>query len=153
MAIDNKQLARRFFDEVWNRGRLEAIDELVDASYEGRDPIIGLNKRDGLREAVKSYRAAFPDMKFEIVNVLGDGNFVCTRWTVRGTHQGPFMGMEPTGKVAVVTGIDVGEYRNGKLISDVSEYDALGMLRQLGLDTVAMPLPGRRATVKTEKRT
>lgn len=151
MAIDNKQLARRLIEEVWNKGNLQLIDELVDPNYDGRDPLVGATKRDGLRESVKAYRAAFPDLKIEVASILSEGNFVCTRWTAKGTHRGTLLGMAPTGKTAVVTGIDFAEIRNGKILVDYAEYDALGLLRQLGLDSVAMPLPSLKPAVESAK--
>lgn len=153
MAIDNKQVARRLIDEVWNKGKLELIDELVDPNYAGRDPMVGALTRDGLRDSVKAYRAAFPDLRIEVAALIGEGNFVCTRWVSRGTHRGPLLGMPGTGKTAVVTGLNFAEVRDGKLFSDFQEFDSLGLLRQLGLDEVAMPLPGRRPVVETGKRT
>lgn len=151
MAIDNKQLARRLIEEVWNKGNLQLIDELVDPNYDGRDPLVGATKRDGLRESVKAYRTAFPDLKIEVASILSEGNFVCTRWTAKGTHRGTLLGMAPTGKTAVVTGIDFAEVRNGKILVDYAEYDALGLLRQLGLDSVAMPLPSLKPAVESTK--
>lgn len=151
MAIDNKQLARRLNDEVWSKGNLQLIDELIDPTFEGRDPLVGAMNRDALRESVKAYRAAFPDLKIEVASILSEGNFVCTRWTAKGTHRGTLLGMAPTGKTAVVTGIDFGEIRNGKFIADYAEYDALGLLRQLGLDTVAMPVPNLKPVVESTK--
>lgn len=153
MAIDNKQIARRLIEEVWNQGKLDLIDELVDPNYTGRDPMLGAHNREGFRESVKAYRAAFPDLKIEAATMVGEGNFVCTRWTSSGTHRGPFMGMPATGKSSVGTGINFAEIRNGKLFSDFQEFDSLSLLRQLGLDTAAMPVPGRQPTVEIGKRT
>ena len=153
MAIDNKQLARRLIEEVWNKGKIDLIDELVDPNFEGHDPVIGLEKRDTLRESVKGYRTAFPDLKMDITSIVAEGNYVVTRWTARGTNLGPFMGMGSTGRAATVTGINFGEVRNGKLISDYSEYDALGLMRQLGVESVGMPTPGKQTTTQTGKRT
>lgn len=153
MAIDNKQVARRMIDEVWNKGKYELIDELVDPNYSGRDPMVGALTRDGLRESIKAYRAAFPDLKIEVAAIIGEGNFVCTRWISRGTHRGPLLGMPGTGKSSVVSGINFAEVRGGKLFSDFQEFDSLGLLRQLGLDSVAMPIPAGQQRVETGKRT
>lgn len=141
MAIDNKQLLRRFTEEIWNKANFEAIDELCDPSYEARDPMIGTYARDGLKETVKAYRSAFPDLKLEIVGLISEGNLTAVRWTARGTNLGSFMGMPPTGKSTVVTGIAFSEVRNGKVVKDYNEYDALGLLRQLGVDPKSLPMP------------
>lgn len=152
MAIDNRQLARKLIDEVWNKGKLELIDELVDPGYEGRDPMMGTATRNGLKESVKAYRAAFPDLKLEVSTILSDGSYVCTRWTAKGTHLGPFLGMAPTGKHTVVTGLNLAEFRNGRIVADVAEYDALGLTRQLGVEPQALPLPVTRPVAATGKR-
>jgi steroid delta-isomerase-like uncharacterized protein len=153
MAIDNKQIAKRIFEELWTKGKLELVDELIDPSFQGHDPMLGTINRDALRESVKGYRGAFPDLKFEVNNVIAEGNFVVVRWTARGTNRGPLMGMQATGKNAVVTGLDYQEVRNGKIVSQHAEFDALGMLRQLGVDAGAMPQPSTRQGVETGKRT
>ena len=144
MAIDNKQLAKRLYDDVWTKGKLEAIDELIDPSFEGHDPTLGTINRDAFRESVKGYRGAFPDIKFEVNNVITEGNFVLARWTARGTNRGSLMNMPATGKSAVVTGLDLHEVRNGKIVGSHVEFDALGMLRQLGVDASQMPQPSMR---------
>ena len=149
MATDNKQVARRVIDEIWNKGKLDMIEELLDPAYEGHDPLLGGLKRDSFRQSVKAYRSAFPDLKMEINALLVDGNFVTTRWTARGTHLGPLLGKESTGRSASVTGISVGEIRNGRIISDYAEWDALGLFRQLGLDDVNVPLAVRERTRET----
>ncbi len=144
MAYDNKQLARRVWDEIWNQGKLEAIEELIDPTFEGHDPLMGPLQRDAFRNAVKGYRAAFPDLKFEINAIIAEDHFVTTRWTVRATHLGPFLGTESSGKSAEVTGISLAELRNGRLVSDYTEWDVASLFRQLGLEDVTVPLAVRR---------
>ena len=153
MAIDNKQIARRLIEEVWSKGRIDLIDELVDPKFESKDPLIGTLNRDGLREAVRTYRSAFPDLKFEVVSILAEGNYVSVRWIARGTNLGPFMGMNSTGRAATVTGLTLTEVRNGKVISDTFEMDSLGLMRQLGLEPVGTHIPARQQPVETSKRT
>ena len=153
MATNNKLIARRFIEEVWNAGNVTLVDELVDPGYEGHDPVVGTYKRDGLKQTIASYRSAFPDLKLEIVTQVADDRFVVTRWIARGTHLGTFMGLEPTRKRAVLSGINLGELRNGKIVSDHNEYDALGLLRQLGAGEKLMAEPPRTAAARPEGRT
>jgi predicted ester cyclase len=153
MAIDNKQTARRLIEELWSKGKVELLEELVDPNYEGRDPLLGVFKRDGLKENVKAYRSAFPDLKMDVLALIAEGNFVTTRWVARGTHLGPLLGMKGTGRSASITGINVGEFRNGKLINDVGEFDALGLMRQLQLEGITTPIPTRQVTPKTTQQT
>jgi len=148
----NKELVRRFFDEVWNKGNFAALDELVDNDFKGEDPVIGTFDKAAYLEVVKGYRTAFPDLKLEIVSIVGEGNFVATRWIARGTNKGPFLGMEPTGKSAVTTGLGMAEVRNGKFVSDFNVYDSISLLKQLGLDTVGVPTPELHKKPEYEKR-
>lgn len=152
MTTANKEVSRRFIEEVWNAGNFALIEELVDPSYEAHDPVFGTYKRDGLRPAIESYRRAFPDLKLEIVNLVGDDKFVAMRWLARGTHLGTFMGLEPTRKTALVSGIALSELKDGKIVKDYNEYDALGLLRQLGATEKLMVEPPR-TTTRPEKRT
>ncbi len=152
MATDNKALSRRVIEEVWNKGNFEAIDELFDPSFKSEDPMLGTVDLDGFRESVKQYRTAFPDLKIEILSLVAEGNFVCTRWRATGTHRGPLLGMEPTGKKAVTNGLDFSEVRNGKVISDYNAFDSLTLLKQLGLESVAVPTPELRGKPEVEKR-
>ncbi len=142
--MDNKQLQRRLMEEVWGEGKLELIDELLDADFAGADPLRGPLTREGYRNLVKGYRRAFPDVKFTIDSITGDDKCVATRWTAHATHRGPFLGTPSTGKAMTVTGISYAEFRNGKIVGEFTEWDALGMLRQLGIDDVTVPLAVRR---------
>lgn len=153
MATDNKALTRRLIEEVWNKGNLEVINELVDPNYEGHDPMLGTLKRDGLREAVKSYRTAFPDLKIEVANIVAEGNYVCTRWISRGTNRGPLLGRAGTGKTVVLSGINLAEVRGGKLLVDRQEFDSASLLRQLGADVGAFAVPTGKPAVESTKRT
>jgi len=154
MTFDTKKIARRFIEEVWNTGNVGLIDELVDPAYEGHDPVVGNYKKEGLKQAIQSYRNAFPDLKLEVVNQVADERYVVTRWIARGTHLGTFMGLEPTKKTAVVSGLDLGEVRDGKICSDFNEYDALGLLRQLGApEKFTGEVPFTPTTTRPEKRT
>ncbi len=141
MVTDNVQAIRRLIEEMWNGGKLDVIDELFDPAFEGYDPFLGPHTRDSYRNAVRSYLAAFPDLKFEANQIFAGvgGNYVVTRWTARGTHLGPFLGQPSTGKSVVFTGIHVTDFRNGKIIWQHMEWDALGLFRQLGLQEFAVP--------------
>ncbi len=135
---ENKALDRRFTEEVWNRGNLAVVDELMSADYHEHDPTIPAGS-EGFKQFVLMYRSAFPDVNFTIEDQIAEGDKVVSRWTARGTHKGELMGIPPTGKQVTVTGIVIGRYANGKLVEGWSNYDALGMLQQLG----AVPPPGQ----------
>ncbi len=135
----NKEIVRRLIDGVWRDRNLGLVDELVAQDYVGHDPtqpgpILG---REGFRQFVGMYQAAFPDAAITIDDQIAEGAMVVTRWTGRGTHTGELMGISPTGKEATVSGITISRLAGGKIAEEWELMDALGMLVQLG----AVPQP------------
>jgi len=92
-----------------------------------------------MKQFVSMYLTAYPDTHFTIEDQIAEGDTVVTRWTARGTHKGPLMGIPPTGKQVTVTGISIGRVVNGKTVEGWSNYDTLGMMQQLGV----VPAPGQ----------
>ena len=139
-AETNTEIVRRVTEEPW-RGDFDLIDEHVAASYVGHDPSQPEPVRgpDGFKEFIRTYRAAFRDARITIDHMFADGDFVATRWTGRGVHEGELMGIAPTGKEATVTGITITRFEGGKIVEDWTNWDTLGMLVQLG----AVPAPAR----------
>ena len=136
MIDQNKALARRNFEEVWNQGKLAVIDELVARDATFHDPNVPGGKftgPEGLKQFVEIYKKAFPDVQLTINDQVAEGDKVVSRWTGTGTHTGELMGIPPTGKRATVTGIDFDRYQDGKIVEAYASYDMLGMLQQLGL--------------------
>ncbi|MBS2030864.1 MAG: ester cyclase [Deltaproteobacteria bacterium] len=146
MAYDVKQHARRVFDELWNQGKIDAIDQIVDASYQGYQPIVGGLNRDGLKQAVGLFRKAFPDLRFEIKDLIAEGDKVLVRWNAAGTFKNPFMGIAPNGNLSSVDGLTYIEIRNGKSIRDFTHYDVLTLYRNMGVELPKqMGIPGKAA--------
>ena len=130
----NKAMDRRVYEEVWNGGNLAVVDELVAANYvdHDQDPNGTLEGVEGPKQSVTMYRTAFLDVHFTIEDQIAEGDLLVTRWTARGTHQGAFRGIPATGKQAVVTGISISRVADGKFIEGWTNFDALGLLQQLG---------------------
>jgi len=134
MAQGNSALIRRWFEEVWNKGRMEAIDEMAspDAIGHGQaqhDTDIGLKE---FRKLAAGLRTAFPDFKATIDQVIEQGDKVVARWTTTMTHKGEFLGFAPTGKKATVTGTTILRIIDGKIIEGWDNWDQLGLLVQIG---------------------
>jgi len=131
---ENKAMDRRFYEEVWNGGNLAVVDEFVAANYVDHDPqpTGALEGVEGIKQSVTMYRTAFPDAHFTIEDQIAEGDLLVTRWRARGTHQGPLMGIPPTGKPAMVTGISITRWASGKVVEGWTNFDALGLLQQLG---------------------
>jgi len=133
-AEDNKALARRWLDEVWNKGDLSLIDELIAPNYVLHDPMRpGLKGRTGIRESIASFRIAFPDLHFTIEEQITEGDLIVTRYTVQGTHLGPLMGIPATGKQGTITGMDIYRITNAQIEEAWSNWDTLGLLQRIGV--------------------
>jgi len=134
MGQENSILIRRWFDEVWNKGRMEAIDEMAspDAVGHGQaqhDTDIGLKE---FRIFAMDLRRAFPDFKVTIDRVIEQGDIVVARWTTTMTHKGEFLGFPATGKKVTVTGTSMQRIANGKIVEGWDNWDQLGLLVQIG---------------------
>ncbi|MFC4503118.1 MULTISPECIES: ester cyclase [Streptomyces] len=131
--------ARRFFETVAMRGELPPLDGLLAEDYHDHDPsneqdTIGM---DAMRREVGMWRSGF-DFAFDIEDQISQDDRVCTRWTMRGTHNGEFMGLPATGRQVTMTGTTVFRIDgHGKIAEGWWQNDRLGLMAQLGaLDTL-----------------
>jgi steroid delta-isomerase-like uncharacterized protein len=97
MAEENKATSRRFYEELFNQGNLDAAEEIVTPDFVIHDPNIPEEPRgpEGLKQFVSMYRNVFPDLNFTIEDQIAEGEKVGTRWVAYGTHQGELMGLAP----------------------------------------------------------
>jgi len=149
MAVDIKQAHRRVVEEAFGKGNLAVFDEICDPGYRSHDPVTGDADLSKEKENCRMDRTAFPDLKPTVLSSCADGDVVVTHWRMTGTHQKALMGIEPTGARCTVEGITLGRFRAGKLVEDFTQWDALGLLRQLG---VAPSLGAGGAARTGEKR-
>ena len=153
-AADNKQLTRRWFEEVWNQGRQATIDELAapDAVIhgledEGRD-MSGPNE---FRRFYHLIRSGLSDIHVTIGQVIGDADLTAIQFTLRATHSGDGLGVKATGRRVAATAIVMMRWKNGQIVEAWNEFDAAGLMRQIGADAplAAAVAPGMtRAKVK-----
>jgi steroid delta-isomerase-like uncharacterized protein len=131
----NKQISRRLVEDGISAGRYEVIDELVAPDCVNHDPSVteDLVGPDGVRQLIDTYRTAFPDLRVTVEDQIAERDRVVTRWIARGTHQGPLLGIDPTGKAATVTGITIDRIENGKIAESWNNWDTLGLLQQVGV--------------------
>ena len=140
MSEQNKALDRRYFEAVWNQGNYEILDELVASDFVGHSPPNGdLPGPEGIRQYVAAMRAAFPDVHFTVEDQVAEGDRVVTRWQATGTQRGEFAGVPATGRRATVTGITISRVANGKFVEGWTNWDAFGLLVQLGAIPSAQP--------------
>ncbi len=129
--------SRRLLEESFNDGRFELVDQLVAPDAANHDPgqpprLRGLRGPQLQRRIVEMYRTAFPDVRLVVDDVIESGDKVALRWHAEGTHRGEIEGLAPTGVRASVTGISIDQWRDGKVVEVWTEWDNLGLGRQLG---------------------
>jgi predicted ester cyclase len=146
MAIDMKQASRRLIEETFGKGNLDAYDEICAPDYRSHDPFNGDSTLALEKEICRTYRAAFSDLKPTVLGCWADGEVVTTHWRMTGSHTGALKGIPPSGARCTVEGISVGRYRNGRLAESWVQWDALGLLRQLGVAPTLQATPGARAS-------
>jgi steroid delta-isomerase-like uncharacterized protein len=135
---ENKAIMRRIF-EVFNTGNLALAEEVLAADIVDHQAPPGIEPGlAGFKQLVTMFRSAFPDIQMTIEDIMAEGDKVVTRSTMRGTHQGEFMGIPPTGKQFTATSIDIVRFAGGKGVEHWGNSDDLGMLQQLGI----IPKPG-----------
>ena len=133
MATDNMGLVRRFIEEVWNKGDLSVLDEVVSDKYVAVEPMIGdVRGLAALREQVQTFRSAFPDLRITVEDIGMSGDRVFMRWTARGTHRGALMGIPPSNNRGEVRGISVQRVSGGKIVEQYESYDSLRLMQIVG---------------------
>jgi len=133
MAVDLKQTSRRLMEEAYGKGNFDVFDELCSDEYRVHDPVTGDTGLAGGKQNCQMYKTAFPDLKPIILSTYSDGEVCVTHWRMTGTHQKELMGLEPTGVRCTVEGISIDRFRGGKIVETWSQWDALGLMRQLGV--------------------
>jgi steroid delta-isomerase-like uncharacterized protein len=140
---ENKTQYRHTLEEVFNKGDLAIIDDLVAPDFLNYDVPPGMNNRgpDSTRQIVRMLRTAFPDLHFTIEELVAEGDTVAGRVTMSGTHLGPFQGIPATGRSFEQAHMHFVRFRDGKAIEHRAVRDDLGMMRQLGV--IAAPADAR----------
>jgi steroid delta-isomerase-like uncharacterized protein len=136
MSEENKQLVRRWFDEVWNKGRSEAIEELFDengiAHGLSDDPANPIKGPRDFRPFHTVFRDAFPGMMVDIEDMIAEGDRVAARCSVRGKHEGEFLGRAATQAPVEFTGITIVRIENGKIVEAWNNFDFMKLYKQVG---------------------
>ncbi len=137
MSEANKELVRRWFEEVWNKGRADAIDEMFDEngiahglSDDPSNPIKG--PRD-FRPFHTLFREAFPNMMIVVEDLVAEGDKVVARCSVRAKHEGDFLGRQATQSPVKFTGIAIVRIYNGKIVEAWNNFDFMTLHKQVGL--------------------
>jgi steroid delta-isomerase-like uncharacterized protein len=119
---------------VWNRGNTDFAFDVFAEDYVRHDlrPTEALPGPGGQKRIADDFRAAFPDLKVKVDLVIGEGDFVVGRWTATGTHSGSWGGLEPTGRRATFSAVNIFRFDHGKVVEIWNHRDDLGLREQLG---------------------
>jgi steroid delta-isomerase-like uncharacterized protein len=135
MSMENKAIVRRLYEEVWNKRRVELVDELMSPSHAMNDnqlPDSGIGP-EAYKRNVARFVTGFPDLRFTVEDMLAENDKVAVGWTISGTHKGEFRGIPPTGKKVSIEGITINHIADGKIMDSYISADYLGLMQQLGI--------------------
>jgi len=136
---ENKENIRRHVDEIWHKGNMEVVNELIAPNYVLRNPEGGdITGPDGFKQMGLTQRNAMPDIHFTIDNMIGEGDYVAVQYTSTGTFTGKAGNIEPTGKKMNQTQAIIYRFENGKQVETWVYRDMLSLSRQLGI-----PIPSQ----------
>ncbi len=131
IAAANKALVRRFYKEVYADWNMAMVDEVVSPEFTSHDwPEHGPTGPQAFRDYYAAIRAAVPDTRYEVDDLIAEGDRVVVRWRLLGTHQGNFRGIAPTGRLIVLKGVAIYRVEGGKLMERWVVSDLYGALEK-----------------------
>jgi steroid delta-isomerase-like uncharacterized protein len=137
MAEDLKARTLEGFERMFNQGDLDYVDEALDPGGVDHQEPLGTEFGAHLKEVITMMREAFPDLHFEVHEIISEGDIVATRSTMTGTHEGrfnlgPLAALPPTGKRVEVPHMHFFRSENGRVVDMWHVWDTLKLMRQLG---------------------
>jgi steroid delta-isomerase-like uncharacterized protein len=133
----NKAIILRNYEEIWNQGKFEVADEIVDPEFHDHPPTrffdVGLTGPASLKEAASHFRDAFSDFHDTMEKIIAEGDRVAYQGTISGTQDGELFGFPATGKPMKVRGVNFFRLADGKIVERWGQFDVLTMMVQLGL--------------------
>jgi len=140
MSEENKVLTRRSWVIV-AEGNLDTLEDALAEVYAEdivlHEPDEDVRGVEGLKQFVSMIRSAIPDLHITLEDDIAEGDKVVSRWSAQGTHQGELMGIAPTGNQVTITGVTIHRIKEGKIVEEWENWDALGLMQQIG----AVPSP------------
>lgn len=133
-TADNKALTRRWFEEVWNKARESAIDEMIgpECRVHGLEETgAALTGPQAFRQFYRQFLSGFPDVKVTVDQVIAEGDMTAARFTGRATHGGDGLGVKATGAAVTVSGMCMIRWKDGRIAEAWNEFDAAGLMRQV----------------------
>jgi len=128
----NKEFVRRFYKEVYGDWNMALVDEVVSPQFSSHDwPKGGPSGPQGFRNFYSAIRSAVPDARYEVDDLIAEGEKVVVRWRLLGTHKGDFRGIAPTGQPIALKGIAIYRVEDGKLMERWVVTDLHGLLEEI----------------------
>jgi steroid delta-isomerase-like uncharacterized protein len=127
-------IAQRWIEDGWQQGRAGIVDDLHAPDFIDHDPAGRTPDREGFKQGIVQLYAAFPDFYAVIEDLVVDAAKakVAVRWVAKGTHQGTFMGIPPTGKRIAFRGIEIIRIEGERIVERWGEWNGMDLLHQLG---------------------
>ncbi|HKV26526.1 MAG TPA: ester cyclase [Candidatus Acidoferrum sp.] len=135
MAAECKAIVRRLYEEVWNKRKIELVNQLISPSHALSDPHVPGSAvgPDAYKRVCTQFLAAFPDLRFTVDEYIAEKDKVVACWTIAGTHKREFRGIPATNRKISVEGVTINHVSNGKIIDSDVRLDYLGLFQQLGV--------------------
>jgi steroid delta-isomerase-like uncharacterized protein len=131
MSEANIALAKRWFEEVWNKSRREAIDEMLAPEAPIHEGEASMQGPDGFKPFFDRMQSSFSGIRVTVEDAIAHGDKVCVRWSCAMTHTGAGFGMPATGKHLKVTGISIVQVEGGRLVEGWQNWDMMGLMQQI----------------------
>jgi predicted ester cyclase len=130
---ENKELIRRFIVEVVNTGHVDLVADFVSPDCVETDGKVRVvSGIDGMADHIRGVRATYPDLQLTVERQIAEDDWVATQITARGTHQGEWLGIRPTGRQLVFTGVNVDRIRGGRIVEHGGAANMLEPLLEAG---------------------
>lgn len=142
MATDRKKLSKRLFEEVWNKGNLELLEEFHTPNTVIKDPYVPITTKGFIaaKEYLQTFKKAIPDLLLKIDDQICEGDKIVNFLTATGTHKGEFLGLAPSFKQASISCIVMLRFEDDKIAEAYALWDALGFVRAAGVELPKMAL-------------
>lgn len=132
---EHKEIVRRISEEAFAEGNLDVIDEYYAEDFVAHNPALPerMEGRDEYKKFIETTRTAFPDLESTTEDLIAEGDEVVERHAATGTHDGEFLGIEPTGKSVEIEGISIIRFEGDQIVEAWEQADMLGLMQQLGV--------------------
>lgn len=141
MTEELKSMIQKVFEEAYNKGNLDVLDELVDSNYlRHQSPMKNVKGLNAYKKFVDDVRKAYTNFEMKVEEVLADGNKTVARIVLTGKHTGktPTLMAPPTGKEIAMVGCTVSTWENGKITEEWVYNDYMGLTQQFGVMPLAV---------------